>query len=70
MKTMNNTENNQVDADIIALFHRFFDSDPTSSRIIDTSRGESDFRKTVIITVSDGRKYVLKLAANDFYFSR
>lgn len=50
------------------LFSLFFDGEIESFKVVDTSRGEDDFRNTFIITAKDGGKYVLKLAANDFTF--
>lgn len=51
------------------IFELFFDEMPQSFEIINSSRGESDFREAVIAQWSDGRKYVLKLADNDFTFA-
>ena len=65
---MNNTIHRTVEPNIADLFHRFFDGDPVSAEVIDTSRGDSDYRNTVILTVPGGSKYVLKIAANDFTF--
>lgn len=53
-------------ADIRTVFSRFFDGEPTSVKIIDTSRGDEDFRNTALIGTAEGDRYVLKLAANDF----
>lgn len=50
------------------VYSRFFAEIPASARLIDTSRGESDFRATFIIETDEGTKYVLKLAENDFTF--
>lgn len=61
MKLNNNTEL----YDIAGLF---FDNKPASFEIIDSSRGNSDFREAVIITFDNGRKAVIKLADNDFTF--
>lgn len=57
-----------IDPEIVELFHRFFDGTPVFAETVDTSRGDADFRNTVIVTTADGEKYVLKVAANDFTF--
>ena len=57
-----------VDDDVKYVFSLFFDAEPVSARMIDTSRGESDFRATFIVETDAGGKYVLKLADNDFTF--
>ena len=57
-----------VDPAIKEIFARFFDAEPVSFRIIDTGRGEEDFRETAIVTTDDDEKYVLKIASNDFTF--
>ena len=50
------------------VFSLFFDDMPITEHLIDTSRGDTDFRTTVIIETIKGSKYVLKLADNDFTF--
>lgn len=54
--------------DIKNVFSLFFDDTPITDHLIDTSRGDSDFRATFIIETAVGSKYVLKLADNDFTF--
>ena len=54
--------------EIIRIFSLFFDDVPVSTRLIDTSRGDTDFRLTFIVQTDTGNKYVLKLADNDFTF--
>ena len=65
---MSDNENKTVDPETAEVFSAFFDGTPVEAEIVDTSRGEDDFRNTVIIKASDGRRYVLKFAANDFTF--
>lgn len=55
-----------MDPELIRIFAQFFDAVPIRMHTIDTSRGDDDFRTTVIIETGDGSKYVLKLAENDF----
>ena len=50
------------------VFSLFFDDTPITIHLIDTSRGDADFRATFIIETAVGSKYVLKLADNDFTF--
>lgn len=50
------------------VFSSFFTGAPAAARLIDTSRGDSDFRATFIVETDLGTKYVLKLAENDFTF--
>ena len=63
---MSSIKNLPVDPAITEIFNRFFDGTPVSAEVIDTSRGDDDFRNTVIITTAEGAKSVLKFAANDF----
>ena len=65
---MDHLDNTPIDPILADLFHRFFDGTPVSAVIIDTSRGDADFRHTVIVTDKEGAKHVLKLADNDFTF--
>lgn len=55
-----------IDPTIAAVYARFFGGSPVSARIIDTSRGDGDFRTTALVDTANGSRYVLKLAANDF----
>ena len=57
-----------MDAEIKSVFSLFFGEEPVSAQMIDTSRGETDFRATFIVDTEAGSKYVLKLADNDFTF--
>ncbi len=57
-----------VDSAVIEAFQMFFDGTPAVAELIDTSKGSSDFRNTVIVTTTEGEKYVLKFASNDFTF--
>ena len=54
--------------EIKEVFSLFFDDTPITAHLIDTSRGDSDFRATFIIETDTGSKCVLKLADNDFTF--
>ena len=65
---MSNIKDNSVDRETAEAFALFFDGSPVSAEIIDTSRGDSDFRNTAIISTAEGEKYVLKFASNDFTF--
>ena len=56
---------NQEIKNVLALF---FDETPAAAHLIDTSRGEADFRATFIVETASGGKVVLKLADNDFTF--
>ncbi len=57
-----------MDDELNNIFLRFFSEAPASVHLIDTSRGDSDFRATFIVETDSGSKYVLKLAENDFTF--
>ena len=57
-----------MDETIKSIFTTFFDEEAVNAQIIETSRGEDDFRQTVIIDTDRGNKLVLKLADNDFTF--
>ncbi len=50
------------------VFSLFFNETPTKMRLIDTSRGEIDYRVTFIVETDEGNKHVIKLAENDFTF--
>lgn len=54
--------------ELINVFQLFFDELPCLYEIKNTSRGETDFRETVIAEWSSGEKYVIKLSDNDFTF--
>lgn len=68
MNKMNNTKSTHIDPAIKELFSRFFDGEPVSAELIDTSRCEDDFRNTLIITTDGGERSVLKIVSNDFTF--
>ena len=57
-----------VDEELKTIFRRFFDGLPVRADVIDTSWGDEDYRKTVIVETAEGEKRVLKMAANDFTF--
>lgn len=44
-----NEQTRPVDQEIIDIFSLFLDETPVSAELIDTSRGEEDFRNTYII---------------------
>ena len=55
-----------MDHDIVKIFRQFFDDTPVDTRLLNTSRGDADFRTACIIETESGSRYVLKLADNDF----
>ncbi len=57
-----------MDHDIVRIFQLFFDDTPVDTRLLNTSRGDADFRTACIIETESGSRYVLKLADNDFTF--
>ena len=59
---------NSMNDDTKNVFSLFFDETPITDHLIDTSRGDADFRATFIIETAAGSKYALKLADNDFTF--
>ena len=65
---MNHEGIKPIDPELKRIFSLFFDGEPVSLDLIDSSRGEADFRNTCIIGAGDGGKVVLKLASNDFTF--
>ncbi len=54
--------------EIVSIFRMFFDVTPISYQAINTSRGDSDFRETIIVETESGNKWVIKFADNDFTF--
>lgn len=54
--------------ELLDIFRLFYNDVPSSFEIINTSRGDEDFRETVIAKFKTGEKSVLKLADNDFTF--
>lgn len=65
-KIIDGTQNDN--RELFDIFGLFFDVKPTSFDIITTSRGDADFRETVIAGFESGEKSVIKLADNDFTF--
>lgn len=65
---MSDIKENGLDPEISEAFALFFDDTPVSAEVIDSSRGDNDFRNTVIVTTKEGEKYALKFASNDFTF--
>ncbi len=54
--------------ELLDIFRLFYNDVPSYFEIINTSRGDKDFRETVIAKFKTGEKSVLKLADNDFTF--
>lgn len=54
--------------EILHIFSLFFDDLPSNIKVINTSRGNQDFRETIIGEWKSGEKYVIKLSDNDFTF--
>lgn len=54
------------DKELSEIFRLFYYSTPVSCNIIDTGRGEEDFRNVLILELENGEKSVLKLSDNDF----
>lgn len=50
------------------IFQLFYDDDPISFETINTSRGDTDFREVIIARTASDKKYIIKLADNDFTF--
>ena len=48
------------------ILRLFFDGAAAPYQVINTSRDEADFRETVLVETEAGRRFVLKLADNDF----
>lgn len=65
---MDNNNSKVVDQEIKEIYTRFFDGVPVAAEMIETSRGDADFRITAIITPAEGEKHVLKIVSNDFTF--
>ncbi|MBR4813759.1 MAG: hypothetical protein IKZ69_07610 [Lachnospiraceae bacterium] len=57
---------NELTGEIRDIFRLFFDEEPVSAKVIETGRGEEDFRNAVILGTAGGNRYVLKITANDF----
>ena len=62
------SENKAADPIVQSIFAAFFDEIPVCADVIDSSRGDGDFRKTFIMETGKGNRYVLKITANDFTF--
>ena len=57
-----------IPAETAAIFGMFFDGTPVSCRSVSTGRDAADFRDRLITETASGRRYVIKLAENDFTF--
>ena len=57
-----------IDNEVRKIHALFFSRAPVSAELIDSSRGDADFRNTLIFTAADGEKQVLKIVSNDFTF--
>lgn len=60
--------NKQSKQEISDIFRLFYTDKPVSYETVNTSRGDGDFRETVIAEFPSGEKSVIKLADNDFTF--
>lgn len=65
---MNCGKKEEIEEQILDIYTRFFNGSPVSVRIIDTSRGDADFRNTMIVVSAEGEEHVLKIVSNDFTF--
>lgn len=57
-----------ADTEMHDIFRLFYDIEPLSFETINTSRGDSDFREVIIAKTANDKKYIVKLADNDFTF--
>ena len=57
-----------TNSELISVFQLFFDELPYQYEIINTSRGDADFREAIVAQWNSGEKYVIKLSDNDFTF--
>ena len=57
-----------MNEELNGIIQLFFDELPFQYEIKNTSRGDADFRETIIAQWRSGEKYVLKLSDNDFTF--
>lgn len=57
-----------ANSELIGVFQLFFDELPYQYEIINTSRGNTDFREAIVAQWNSGEKYVIKLSDNDFTF--
>lgn len=57
------------DRELNYVFKLFFNEDPCDFKVINTSHGDNDFREVIIAEWNFGRKFVIKLADNDFTFA-
>ena len=53
----------------LAIVAMFSNKEPIEIRIINSSKGDLDFREAILCTFADQNKLVIKLAHNDFTFS-
>ena len=58
----------EMKMEICDIVKQFCNEEPKSIEIIDTSRGDADFREVILAEGASGQKYVIKLADNDFTF--
>lgn len=56
------------DPQVLEIFSLFYDVEPICFEIINTSRSDADFREVIIARDNSGRRYVIKIADNDFTF--
>lgn len=54
--------------ELIYVFQLFFEDLPISFELKNTSRGDNDFRETIVAEWKSGERYVIKLSDNDFTF--
>lgn len=62
----NMADQKESEQELLDVFRLFYDSVPVSFETINSSRGDTDFRETVIAVFGTGEKSVVKLADNDF----
>ena len=58
----------EMKMEICDIVKQFCNEEPKSIEIIDTSRGDADFREVILAEGASGQKYVIKLEDNDFTF--
>ncbi len=56
------------DKEFLEIFSLFSNETILDAEVINTSRDESDFRETVIVSLASGGKLVIKLCDNDFTY--
>ncbi len=55
-----------ISKEIQSIVRLFFDEEPVSAKVVDSSLGDEDFRNAIIIETKEGNRYVIKIAANDY----